>query len=357
MTTEADIAEAIRSADTPLRPVGGTTRHMPDGPSLDLSDHAGIALYEPGALTLVAKAGTPLAEVEEALSAKKQRLAFEPHDLRPLLGTSGEPTVGGMVATNASGPRRVQAGACRDFLLGVRFVTGEGEVVKNGGRVMKNVTGYDLCKLMCGSEGTLGAITEAAFKVLPEPAASATLSLDGLDPTRAIEAMSDTLGSPFEVSGAAYDGARAHLRIEGFTDSVAYRTERLKDRMARFGPVLVETDREASAALWRGIRDAEALASRAAVWRVHVRPSRAMAILDGLEPHDLLMDWGGGLLWIGTEGDAAAMHVALGTAAAGQGGHARLVKGPDLPRHPEAPAVAALSDGIRRRFDPRGVFA
>ena len=179
--TEAELARMLAAADGPLRVQGGGTRPIGgpvEGTPLTTSRISGIELYEPGALTMVAKAGTPLAEIEAALAEEGQRLAFEPIDHRGLLGTEGTPTVGGVFAANVSGPRRIQCGAARDFLLGVRFVDGAGRVVKNGGRVMKNVTGYDLVKLMAGAHGTLGVLTEVALKVLPVPEMSATLRIE-----------------------------------------------------------------------------------------------------------------------------------------------------------------------------------
>ena len=207
-TSELDLAGMVRDAAGPLRIVGGGTRdygRVGTGEVLSVAGLSGITLYDPGALTLVAQAGTPLAVIEAALAGANQRLAFEPMDHRALLGTTGEPTLGGMVAANISGPRRVQAGAARDYLLGVRIVDGSGQIVKNGGRVMKNVTGLDLAKLMAGAHGTLGVLTEVAFKVLPQVAATSTLELRGLADVRAVAAMAAGLGSPFEVTGAAHN--------------------------------------------------------------------------------------------------------------------------------------------------------
>lgn len=359
--SEDELAEVLRHASAPLRVQGGGTRVLP-GPSpaelLSTAAIAGVVLHEPGALTLVAKAGTALTEIEAVLAREGQRLAFEPPDFRALLGTAGEPTIGGVIAANASGPRRVQAGAARDFLLGVRFVDGAGAVVKNGGRVMKNVTGYDLVKLMAGSRGALGVLTEVALKVLPRPAAMTTLVLPAATPAEAVAALAAALGSPFEVTGAAYlPGTGALLRLEGFADSVAYRSGRLAEYLSPFGTARTERGTEAEL-LWRALRDVTAFASRPGdVWRVSVKPSdgpEAARRLGG----DVVLDWGGGLVWaLLPEGTDARARLA------GLDGHATLVRAapatlarlPALP--PAAPPVAALNHGLRQRFDPRGLFA
>jgi glycolate oxidase FAD binding subunit len=353
--TEADLAEIVRGANAPLSVRGGGTRHTTaEGEPLTTAGLSGITLYEPGALTLIAGAGTPVAEIEAALDAEGQRLAFEPMDHRPLLGTDGTPTIGGAVAMNASGPRRVQAGACRDSLIGVRFVDGDGTIVKNGGRVMKNVTGYDLVKLMAGSRGRLGILTEIAFKVLPAAATQATLRLDGLDPARAVAAMSAAMRSPFEVSAAAHDpqASATFLRLEGLEGSVDYRAGELARAVAPFGTA-ARLDPDASRALWADIRDARPVAGRGDVWRVHLRPSRVADALNRAEAEAALMDWAGGLLWLRTDpGDD--LRARLGPHAA----QATRVTGPApgmLP--PEPAALAHLTDGIRKRFDPRGLFA
>jgi glycolate oxidase FAD binding subunit len=359
---EADVAEAVAAATTPLRIVGGGTRPVgvTDGETLSTASLSGITLYEPGALTLVARAGTPLAEIEAALAAENQRLAFEPMDHRALLGTTGEPTIGGAVAANVSGPRRVQAGACRDSLIGVRFVDGTGTIVKNGGRVMKNVTGYDLVKLMAGSHGTLGILTEVSFKVLPRTATQATLILPKLPVDRAVEAMSAGLTSPFEVTGAAHgawDGDTATLlRIEGFEASVDYRAARLADLLAPFGEVSIERDPARTAALWTRVRDVLPFAGRAGdVWRFSVKPSDASALVTALDA-ECLLDWGGGLVWaLATPGTDLRARMTVP-------GHATLVRAaPETKRalrvfHPEPAPLAAIADGLRRKFDPRGIL-
>ncbi len=368
--SETDLSEAIAGAAAPFEIVGGGTRLALGRPvqaaeSLSTAGLSGVSLYEPGALTLVAAAGTPLAEIEAALAAENQRLAFEPMDHRRLLGSTGEPTIGGVVACNVSGPRRIQAGAARDALLGVRFVDGAGRILKNGGRVMKNVTGYDLVKLMAGSYGTLGVLTEVAFKVLPAPEAVATVLIEGLSDEAAVAAMTRALASPYDVSGAAHfpvsmDGAPVTMiRVEGFEKSVAYRAAKLRDLLGGD----IETDPARTAAGWSWVRDAEALADRpGAVWRISVKPSDGPRVVAAI-PHDFAFyDWGGGLAWLLTaeEGDASA--AAIRGAVARLGGHATLIRASDATRaavspfHPETPPLAAISAGLRAKFDPRGLL-
>ncbi len=359
--TETELAEMIRSANAPLAIRGGGTRTIGravQGERLETSGLTGISLYEPGALTLVAGAGTPLAEIDAALAGEGQRLPFEPPDLRGLLGAHGQSTIGGVVAANASGPRRVQAGACRDSLIGVRFVDGSGTVVKNGGRVMKNVTGYDLVKLMAGSYGTLGVLTEVSFKVLPAPEAEATLLLSGLDPVRAVEAMSAALGSPFEVTGAArlVDGTTA-FRVEGLEMSVRYRVGRLADLLRRWGAAQVE-EGATSADRWKAIRDVKAFHGREGdVWRLSVAPSTAPEIVDRLGAEAVQLDWGGGLIWA-LVAEGTDLRAQLGPTA----GHTMLVRASETIRAlvpafpPEAAPIAALTRGLRAKFDPRGLL-
>ncbi|MBC7142723.1 MAG: FAD-binding protein, partial [Rhodobacteraceae bacterium] len=287
-----------------------------------------------------------------------QRLAFEPADWRGLIGISGEPTLGGMVAANVSGPRRVQAGACRDALLGVRFVDGTGALVKNGGRVMKNVTGYDLVKLMAGAWGTLGVLTEVSLKVLPAPESVAVLVLDGLGEADALGAMTAALGSPYDVTGAAHGAQGTLIRIEGFAQSVAYRSERLAALLARFGAVRVEAVAETCRALWRGVRDVEAFhAVPGDVWRLSVRPSEAPGMVARAGARQALYDWGGGLVWL-LMPEGEDLRARLGAFA----GHATLIRASDetrrriAPFQPEPPALAAISAGLRARFDPKGIL-
>ncbi|MGI9370730.1 MAG: FAD-binding protein [Ruegeria sp.] len=356
--SEAELAECVAGLTSSVRIEGGGTRGVvtPD-PALSTAGLSGVTLYEPGALTLVAQAGTPLTEIEAVLDAEGQQLAFEPMDHRGLLGTNGEPTIGGVVAANVSGPRRVQAGACRDFLLGVRFVDGTGQVIKNGGRVMKNVTGYDLVKLMAGSWGTLGVLTEVALKVLPKSESQATLAVQVPDTITAVKALSAALTSPFEVSGAAYDpqGGHALMRVEGFADSVAYRTGRLTELLADFGEIGQVKD---SAGVWASIRDAGPLQDKEGdVWRISMKPGDAPEIAAVIEADQTLFDWGGGLIWAklpkGTD-----LRERLGVFD----GHATIIRADDetctaLGRfHPEAAPVSALTSAIRQKFDPRGRF-
>ncbi|MCA3446372.1 MAG: FAD-binding protein [Rhodobacter sp.] len=355
---EAELSALLQDRTGPLRIRGGGTRTLWFGGAaevLDCSALSGITLYEPGALTLVAGAGTPLAEVEQALAAESQRLAFEVPDLRGLLGTAGVSTLGGVVAANASGPRRLQAGACRDSLIGLRFVDGSGMAVKNGGRVMKNVTGYDLVKLLAGSHGTLGVLTEVSFKLLPVPAASATLVLRGLDDLYAVQAMAAALGSPFEVTAAAHwPGEGTFLRIEGFAGIVVYRSGRLARLLARFGSADM-LDGEDSARQWQAIRDVAPFHGQPGdVWKLSVKPSDAPGLVARIGAEAVLYDWGGGLVWVRTA-PGTDLRARLGAFD----GHATLIRAerPVAPVfQPQPAALAALATALRRKFDPRGIL-
>lgn len=371
------VADAA-SARTPLALVGGgTTREVgrPAQSEATLSSAAlsGVTLYEPAEMVVSARAGTALAEVVRTLAEKNQELPFEPMDHRPLLGSTGEPTIGAVAAANISGPRRIMAGAARDALIGVRFVNGRGEMIKSGGRVMKNVTGLDLVKLMAGSWGTLGFLTEVTFKVLPKAERVATLVLNGLDDAHAIEALSLALGSPFEVSGAAHlpatlgdAGGRTLVRIEGFSTSVAYRLGELRRLLKRFGGGGV-MDGEAAVVLWREVRDVRALVEPRdrAVWRVSTAPTRGPDVMARVAREieaRWFYDWGGGLIWIATyaAGDAGA--AAIRTAVAQAGGHATLVRAPAEVRaavavfEPLSEPLMRVTAGIKAALDPAGIF-
>ncbi|MEL6584357.1 MAG: FAD-binding protein [Pseudomonadota bacterium] len=370
-STEAELSAAIDAASAPLEITGGGSRAGIGRPvnaaeTLSTEKLTGITLYDPGALTIVAKAGTPLREIEEALAAEGQRLPFEPMDHRALLGTSGEPTIGGVVAGNISGPRRIQAGACRDSLIGVRFVDGTGTVIKNGGRVMKNVTGYDLVKLMAGSWGTLGVLSEVSFKVLPTSETTTVLFYEGLSDKTAVQAMSAALSSPYEVTGAAHlpegtDGSPLTvLRLEGFEKSVAYRTQELADELARFGAPRVETDPAKTSAIWGYIRDVEGFANRPGdVWKFSVKPTDGPTLGASLRAAGataLQYDWGGGLIWaLAPEGTDLRHAMTVQ-------GHATLIRASAATRaavppfQPEAAPIAALSKGLREKFDPKGIL-
>jgi len=350
--SETELADMITAAKGPLRITGGGTRPIGrvTGDALSTSALSGITLYEPGALTLVAQAGTRVAEIEKALAQENQRLAFEPMDHRALLGTKGTPTIGGVIATNTSGPRRIAVGAARDFMLGTRFIDGSGTIIKNGGRVMKNVTGYDLVKLLTGSYGTLGVLTEVSLKVLPAVSATLTLTLKDLDDATAIKAMSAALSSPYEVTGVAHDPRQSctYFRLEGFPASIAYRAGELAKKLAPFGAASeTKTD-------WTAIRDVTSFAGKSGdVWRISVKPSDAAALTAKLGADAVQYDWGGGLIWALCPA-GHDLRRAMGNTA----GHATLVRGTGCGPtfHPEPAPIGAITSGLRAKFDPRNIL-
>lgn len=376
------LIRASGEAGMSVAPWGGGTRSDFSLAETAISTSAlsGIVSYNPAEMVMTAQAGTPLSQVEAALAANGQMLAFEPMDHRPILGTAGEPTIGGVFAANVSGPRRLTAGAARDSLLGVTFINGLGEVVKAGGKVMKNVTGLDLVKLIAGSRGTLGFITEVTFRVLPVPRATETVVISGLDDTHAAAAMATAMGLPVEVSGAAHlpfivagrflsgalpEGAATVFRLEGLPHSVSARTEKLTAALSSFGPVSWLAEPE-SQALWREIRDVEpyAAARTKPLWRVSIAPTAGHQLMNALRLHtgvDAFYDWQGGLIWVQMEAEPEADFLRAAVRQLG-GGHATLVRTPKALRKTipaferEAPAIAALTARIRQKFDPHGIF-
>ncbi len=384
---ESALAAAVLDAAQAAEPVLvcgngtklGMLRPVQAARSISARDLTGITLYAPKELVITARAGTPVADLEATLADQGQRLISEPPDLSDLLRSPSRPqTIGGIVATNLSGPRRIAWGATRDHVLGLRAVTGWGQVIHSGGRVLKNVTGLDLCKLLSGSHGTLGIITEVTLKVLPAPEASGTLVLPGLDPTTGVAALSAGLGSPFGVSAAAwlpregaarvpelaaFDRSVALLRIEDFARSVAYRTEKLRGTLAF--PQAEILDDSGSRSVWHAVRDAVPLIAKTddAVWRVSVRPSAGPQVLDAAGHAGLhgYLDWGGGLVWLAGPAETAA-HDAVEAAARAAQGTWMLLRAPDALRAavhvvpPEPPPLAVIARRVKAALDPRGVL-
>ncbi len=380
--TEAGIAEAVAAAYAAKEPVlvsgadtkRGMLRPVQAARSISTRNLRGITLYAPKELVISARAGTPVAEIESVLAEQGQHLIAEPPDPSGLLGSGPGQTIGGIVATNLSGPRRITGGATRDHVLGIRAVDGKGELFHSGGRVLKNVTGLDLCKLLAGSHGTLGIITEVTLKVLPAPERVGTLVLAGLDAVTGVAALSAALGSPYGVSGAAWlpaeEAARipalagfgasvAMVRIEEFAASVVYRTGRLARDLQPYGQADLLDD-TVSRAAWLAVRDAVPLAPEPgdAVWRVSVRPSAGPGVLAATALRGFL-DWGGGLVWL--VGDPAS-HPAVMRAAQDAGGTWLLMRGPESFRAasavipPEPPALAAIGRRVRAVMDPAGIL-
>jgi len=391
-----DVEQAVRAAiagEQPLEIIGHGSKRLIGQPMatnalLDLSALNAVTSYEPNELIITVEAGAPLADVKSLIDSKNQQFAFEPVDTARLLGIPAGGTIGGMIGAGLAGPRRIQAGGARDHLLGAHAVSGFGDSFKAGGRVVKNVTGYDLCKLLAGSWGTLAVMTEVTLKVMPRPESERTLVLRGLDDVTANRAMTAALGSPFDVSGAAHvpnsafrdaagtlgklgspQNAVTLLRLEGITASAAHRAASLAKALSPFGAVEILAD-AVSVAIWSSIRDVEPFAAKGTlgawpVWRIVCPPASGGALGERLARDtggDVIYDWGGGLIWaaLPPKGDAQAALVRPRVEAAG--GHAMLLRAPEAVRrnvdvfHPPRAGVAALSERVRNSFDPKKIL-
>ena len=376
----ADVVATAVAREEPLEVMAGGSKRGLGRPlqtphTLDVAAFSGIRSYEPEELVLTAGAATPMAEIEAALDKAGQMLAFEPPDWRALLGSGdASPSLGGVISCNLAGPRRIKQGAARDHFLGFRGVSGRGEAFKAGGRVVKNVTGYDLCKLIAGSYGTLVALTELTMKVLPRPEDTRSILVRVLDEATAQRAMTEALNSSHEVSGAAHlpqgesgrDKPLTLLRLEGPEPSVAARATALTQELKTFGAIEEARGAE-SLRLWRSLRDAAPFAALAdrALWRVSVPPTAGATVVAQVARHldaRHFFDWGGGLVWLAVagaeDGGAASIRAALGAS----GGHATLIRGAPALRNsvpvfqPQVPALAALSRRVKESFDPKRVL-
>ncbi len=391
-----DVEEVVRAAvasEQPLEIIGHGSKRaighpMATNAVLDVSVLNAVTSYEPNELIITVQAGAPLADVQSLIDAKNQQFAFEPMDISVLLGGAGAGTIGGMIGAGLAGPRRIKAGGARDHLLGAHAVSGFGDSFKTGGRVVKNVTGYDLCKLLTGSWGTLAVMTEVTLKVMPKPEAERTLLLRGLDDVTATKAMTAALGSPFDVSGAAHlpgsvlrsgTGALAGLaasgqsvtlvRLEGISASAAHRAASLSQTLSSFGTVDSLAD-DASAALWSALRDVTPFAANGAlgawpVWRIVCPPATGGALGEALARAtggELIYDWGGGLIWAAVPPDADAHAAVVRGQVEAIGGHATLLRASEDVRRtvdvfqPQAAGLAALGERVRASFDPRSVL-
>ena len=374
--TSSDVCKAVREAiahGEVLEVRGGGSKAAISAPCrgatvIDVSAFSGVIDYDPSELVLTVAAGTPLMEVESLVAGENQMLAFEPFDHGPIFGKPvGAATIGGVIAAGVSGSRRLSAGGARDHLLGFHAVSGRGEAFVAGGKVVKNVTGYDLCKLMVGSWGRLAVLTEVTLKVLPRPRTRLTLAVRGLDDRAAVAAMARAMRSQAEVVAAAHlPGAEAYasttaLRLEGFEASVTARSAMLRDLFGDLGGV--ETlDGSAAEDLWRRVREAAPLADGEVLWRINTPPSAGPDVTAALAPHGArwFYDWAGGLVWLTLPAGTAGGLVRQAAAAAG--GHATLVRADAEVRaktpilQPEVVGVAALSRRLKETFDPAGVL-
>jgi len=336
-----ELADAVRAAAgaTPLRIVGSGTKNfygrVPHGQPLSLSKHRGIVSYEPTELVLTARAGTPLSEIEAALAANNQMLAFEPPHF-------GEPaTLGGTIACGFSGPARPYTGAARDFVLGATIINGKGEVLSFGGQVMKNVAGYDLSRLMVGALGTLGVLLKISLKVLPKPDAECTLAFKQ-PADRALEQIATWSGLPIPLSAACHVGDRLYVRLSGYEQTIRAARTKLGGDENREGTKF-----------WQALREHRLnfFENDAPLWRLSVPPATASINLPG----DWLIDWGGAQRWLRTTAPSTDVWAATQRV----GGHATLFRGGDRAAEvfqPLAAPLLQLHQNLKQAFDPNGVL-
>lgn len=392
-----DVEQAVRdalAAEQPLEIVGHGSKRAIGQPTatnavLDLSALNAITSYEPNELIVTVQAGAPMADLLSLIDSKNQQFAFDPMDTSVLLGAPrGAGTIAGTIAVGLAGPRRIKAGGVRDHLLGAHAVSGFGDSFKTGGKVVKNVTGYDLCKLLAGSWGTLSVMTEVTLKVLPKAETERTLVLRGLDDVAANRAMTVALGSPFDVSGVAHlpasifrsdgDGLTGLgtsqqgvtlIRLEGIGASVPHRAGSVSQALAAFGAADMIED-AASASVWASIRDVTPFAASGSlgawpVWRIVCPPASGGAFGQALAREtggDVIYDWGGGLIWAALPPSADAHAALLRERLKAIGGHAMLLRATDQVRdsvdvfHPQEAGVAALGNRVKTSFDPRNIL-
>lgn len=363
------VADAVRHGRH-LEARGGGSKREVGAPErqttiVDLSALTGVVDYEPSELVLTVRPSTTLAEVEALLASNGQMLAFEPWDHGPLFGrAAGAATIGGVVAAGVAGPRRVSAGGARDHLLGFEAVSGRGEIFRGGGKVVKNVTGYDVSKVIAGSWGQLAIMTELTLKVMPRPRVTATIRIEGLEPGAAIAAMARAMGSPCAVAAAAHlprngeSPATTAFRLDGFRESVDARARHLADELTEFGSAPIMSE-DPAADLWAAIRQGEPIAASEALWRVHHPASRAVPFAAAVERSggEWFLDWAGATTWVGATAGCDVRDLAQTC-----GGHAMLLRAPRQvrtatpARQPELPAVAALTARLKRAFDPAGIL-
>ncbi len=387
-----DVLEIVRAAVNDKKSVeiiGAGTKRGWGRPNeisdlMNISTLSGISLYEPKELVLTAKAGTPINNIIQTLSQNHQQIAFEPPDFSSLYGgEKNHGTLGGIIATNLSGPRRIQSGAARDYCLGFEAISGRGEKFKSGGRVVKNVTGFDLSKLLTGSFGTLAVMTSVTIKVSPSPDKTRTVLVYGLDDRMAIQALSETLQSSFEVNAAAYmpgDIATnssvsyvaapglsvAAVRLQGPGPSVDARCQAIRNLWQSYGEV-EELHSHNSFGLWHEIRDVDPLLNNKQdqIWRLSVAPSEGANVVARVRnkiQSKAYFDWGGGLIWLAADGDLMGVGKILRSAIGSGGGHATLLRASSELRlessvfQPQEPKVSCLTKSIKENFDPERVL-